>query len=63
MIFSLKKLKRANKAGEKGDNKKIVEVEDDKNSGYYIAKENIRPKKKPTRKISRYPFQEKDINR
>jgi hypothetical protein len=59
MMFSLKKPKRANKAGEEGDNE---EVEDDEDGGQSIAKENVRPKKKPTREISRQPLQKKDVN-
>lgn len=68
MMFSLKKPKRANKAGEEGDNEEVEkveeveEVEDDEDGGQSIAKENVRPKKKPTREISRQPLQEKDVN-
>jgi hypothetical protein len=65
MMFSLKKPKRASKAREKGDNEdvdKAEEVEDDEDGGQSIAKDNVRPKKKPTREISRQPLQEKDFN-
>ena len=62
MMFSLKKPKRAGKAGDEDDHEKVQGVEDGEDSGQSIAKENVRPKKKPTREIVQQPLREKDVN-
>lgn len=51
MMFSLKKPKRADMAGDEDDHEKVQEVEEGEDGGQSIAKENVRPKKKPRERL------------